>query len=99
MTSGLLKQRVASTEVVTIRTLICIHRKKLAVLKRCLEIYDLKGGIVRNDDSIDELCICIAHYSDDIQSNDLGVISNILYRQIKENAVLCGFIHYLRVII
>ena len=52
--------------------------KKFAVLKAYLEKYSLKGGIVRNDDSTDELCICTENYSDDIQSDDWVVLSNLI---------------------
>ena len=51
--------------------------KKFGVLKAYLEKYGLKGGVVRNDDSTDELCICMEHYSDDIQSDDWDVLTNI----------------------
>ena len=52
--------------------------KKFAVLKAYLEKYGLKGGIVRNDDSTDELCICMNNYSDNIQSNDWVILANII---------------------
>ena len=52
--------------------------KKFGVLKAYLEKYGLKGGIVRNDDSTDELCICMEHYSDDIQSDDWAVLSSVM---------------------
>ena len=52
--------------------------KKFAVLKAYLEKYGLKGGIVRNDDSTDELCICMNNYSDNIQSNDWEILANII---------------------
>lgn len=52
--------------------------KKFGVLKAYLEKYGLKGGIVRNDDSTDELCICMEHYSDDIQSDDWAILSNVI---------------------
>ena len=52
--------------------------KKFAVLKTYLEKYGLKGGIVRNDDKSDELCICMDNYSDDIQSDEWVVLNNIL---------------------
>lgn len=52
--------------------------KKFGVLKEYLKKYDLKGGIVRNDDSTDELCICMEHYSDDIQSEDWGILANVI---------------------
>lgn len=40
--------------------------KKFGVLKAYLDEHGLKGGIVRNDATTDELCICMYHYSDDI---------------------------------
>ena len=52
--------------------------KKFGVLKTYLDKYGLKGGIVRNDNSTDELCICMDSYSDDIGSDDWVVLSNIL---------------------
>lgn len=52
--------------------------KKFAVLKDYLQRYGLKGGIVRNDDRSDELCICMEHFSDDISSDDWKVLATIL---------------------
>ena len=52
--------------------------KKFAVLQAYLERHGLKGGIVRNDDSTDELCICMEHYSDNIQSDDWNILSNVI---------------------
>lgn len=52
--------------------------KKFGVLKTYLDKYGLKGGIVRNDDSTDELRICTQHYSDDIQSDDWSLLEEIL---------------------
>lgn len=52
--------------------------KKFVVLKKYLEKYGLKGGIVRNDDKSDELCICMNNYSDDIQSDDWKVLEETL---------------------
>ena len=52
--------------------------KKFTVLKSYLEKYGLKGGIVRNDDSTDELCICMENYSDNIQSDDWNILSNVI---------------------
>lgn len=52
--------------------------KKFGVLKAYLEKYGMKGGIVRNDASTDELCICMENYSDDIQSDDWSVLSDIV---------------------
>lgn len=52
--------------------------KKFGVLKAYLDKYGLKGGIVRNDDKSDELCICTEHYSDEISSDDWAILSDIL---------------------
>lgn len=52
--------------------------KKFTVLKSYLEKYGLKGGIVRNDDSTDELCICMENYSDNIQSDDWKLLEETL---------------------
>lgn len=52
--------------------------KKFAVLKSYLDEHGMKGGIVRNDDSTDELCICMDHYSEDIGSDDWTVLKSIL---------------------
>ncbi len=52
--------------------------KKFGVLKAYLEEHGLKGGIVRNDAITDELCICVEHYSDDIQSDDWAILSDVL---------------------
>lgn len=52
--------------------------KKFSVLKTYLEKYGLNGGIVRNDDSTDELCICMENYSDDIQSDDWKLLEETL---------------------
>ena len=47
-------------------------------IEKYLDKYGLKGGIVRNDDRSDELCICTEHYSDDIQSDDWAVLGDLL---------------------
>lgn len=52
--------------------------KKFGVLKAYLDEHGLKGGIVRNDATTDELCICIEHYSDDIGSDDWQVLESVL---------------------
>lgn len=52
--------------------------KKFAVLKSYLDKYGLKGGVVRNDDKSDELCICTEKYSDDIQSDDWQILSELI---------------------
>ena len=51
--------------------------KKFGVLKNYLAEHGLKGGIVRNDATTDELCICMEQYSNDINSNDWVVLKNI----------------------
>ena len=48
------------------------------MLKKYLNEHGLKGGIVRNDDSTDELCICMENYSDDIQSDDWKILSDFV---------------------
>ena len=52
--------------------------KKFKVLTDYLTEYGLKGGIVRNDATTDELCICMEHYSDDIGSDDWAILNNTL---------------------
>ena len=52
--------------------------KKFKVLKDYLTEHGLKGGIVRNDATTDELCICMGHYSDDIRSDDWAILNNTL---------------------
>lgn len=52
--------------------------KKFGVLKAYLDEHGLKGAIVRNDATTDELCICMYHYSDDIGSNDWQVLESVL---------------------
>lgn len=52
--------------------------KKFEALKAYLDAHGLKGGIVRNDATTDELCICMEHYSDDIGSDDWVLLENIL---------------------
>lgn len=52
--------------------------KKFEVLKKYLDKYGLKGGIVRNDDKSDELCICSEHYSDDIRSDDWKILNDLI---------------------
>lgn len=52
--------------------------KKFAVLKSYLDKYGLKGGVVRNDDKSDELCICTEKYSDDIQSDDWQILNELI---------------------
>ena len=52
--------------------------KKFGVLKAYLDEHGLKGGIVRNDATTDELCICMEHYSDDIGSDDWQVLESVL---------------------
>ena len=52
--------------------------KKFGVLKAYLDEHGLKGGIVRNDATTDELCICMEHYSDNIGSDDWQVLESVL---------------------
>lgn len=52
--------------------------KKFGVLKAYLDEHGLKGGIVRNDATTDELCICMDHYSEDIGSDDWQVLESVL---------------------
>lgn len=52
--------------------------KKFKVLKDYLDEHGLKGGIVRNDATTDELCICMDNYSDDINSDSWIVLRSIL---------------------
>lgn len=52
--------------------------KKFGVLKAYLDEHGLKGGIVRNDATTDELCICMEHYFDDIGSDDWQVLESVL---------------------
>lgn len=44
--------------------------KKFKVLKDYLTTHELKGGIVRNDATTDELCICMDTYSEDINNDN-----------------------------
>lgn len=52
--------------------------KKFKVLKDYLTEHGLKGGIVLNDATTDELCICTEHYSDDIGSDDWQILSDVI---------------------
>ncbi len=52
--------------------------KKFGVLKAYLDEHGLKGGIVRNDATTDELCICMERYSDNIGSDDWQVLESVL---------------------
>lgn len=52
--------------------------KKFKVLKDYLTTHELKGGIVRNDATTDELYICMDTYSEDINNDNWVVLSNIL---------------------
>lgn len=52
--------------------------KKFGVLKAYLDEHGLKGGIVRNDATTDELCICMEYYSDDIGSDNWQVLESVL---------------------
>lgn len=52
--------------------------KKFDVLKKYLNKYCLKGGLVRYDDKTEELCICMEQYSEDINSDSWLFLSDIL---------------------
>ena len=52
--------------------------KKFEVLKKYLDKYGLKGGIVRNDEHSDELCICTDNYSNDINSDEWKLLEETL---------------------
>lgn len=52
--------------------------KKFKVLKDYLTEHGLKGGIVRNDATTDELCICMDTYSEDINSDNWVILSSVL---------------------
>lgn len=52
--------------------------KKFEILKRYLNKYRLKGGIVRQDKQSFELCICTDQYTEDIKSNAWKVLSEVI---------------------
>lgn len=52
--------------------------KKFVVLKDYLARYNLKGGFVRFDAAIDELCLCRNNYSNDIQSADWELLADVI---------------------
>ena len=52
--------------------------KKFGVLKKYVDRYNLKGGIVRQDKQSGELCICSDQYSDDIGSDCWSLLSDVL---------------------
>lgn len=52
--------------------------KKFKALKDYLTAHNLRGGIVRNDATTDELCICMDTYSEDINNDNWVVLSSIL---------------------
>ena len=54
--------------------------KKFEALKSYTKRYGLRGGFVRYYENIDELCICIENYSDDINSTDWKVLKNIFVK-------------------
>jgi type III restriction enzyme len=54
--------------------------KKFEVLKQYLDKYGLKGGIVRNDERSDELCICTETYSDDLNDDSWDLLENVIER-------------------
>ncbi|MNW33567.1 Type III restriction enzyme, res subunit [compost metagenome] len=52
--------------------------KKFEVLKNYLERYNLKGGFVRYDNKSNELCICTEKYSDNVDSSEWQLLSNVI---------------------
>ena len=52
--------------------------KKFSVLKDYLERYGLKGGFVRIDNSVDELCICTEKYSDDLRTDSWKLLEDVI---------------------
>ena len=52
--------------------------KKFEVLKAYLKKHKLHGGFVRKDKQSQELCICTENYSDDIQSADWKLLTEVL---------------------
>ena len=52
--------------------------KKFEVLKAYLQKHKLHGGFVRKDKQSQELCICTENYSDDIQSADWKLLTDVL---------------------
>lgn len=52
--------------------------KKFQVLRAYLDTHGFQGGIVRNDETTDELCICTQRYCEDIASADWQVLSDCL---------------------
>ena len=52
--------------------------KKFGVLKKYLDKYGYRGGIVRQDKQSLELCICTDTYSDDIKNEAWHLLSDIL---------------------
>lgn len=51
--------------------------KKFEVLQKYLKGQNLKGGFVRYDKQSQELCICTERYSDDIQSEDWKLLTDV----------------------
>lgn len=75
---GLLKPKEALTETAIAVISIYILKKKFEELKKYLNRYNLKGGIVRYDNSSDELFICMNEYSHDIRSDNWQLLSEVL---------------------
>lgn len=48
------------------------------MLKDYLNRYNLNGGVVRYDAKSEELCICMDDYSDDVNSDNWIILSEIL---------------------
>lgn len=74
---GLLRQRVALQSLEIVKTLINT-RLKIWRIKKYVDRYNLKGGIVRQDKQSGELCICSDQYSDDIGSDCWSLLSDVL---------------------
>ena len=52
--------------------------EELRQLRAYLDAHGFQGGIVRNDETTDELCICTQRYCEDIASADWQVLSECL---------------------
>ena len=54
--------------------------KKFEVLQSYLKKHAIKGGFVRYDKQSEELCICTENYSDDINSSNWQIITNVFLK-------------------
>ena len=52
--------------------------KKFSELKKYLDKYNLRGGIVRQDKQSAELCICTEKYSDNIKDDNWKLLKDVL---------------------